>query len=96
MADATETVTLTIDAESGSDELTVPAALVDLLSEGDQSAPEVVGDVALFGMAQRIHAAVHHSQDDSGEDLQDLEELTMDVFEDRFGMTYGEATGHSH
>ncbi|PSP80252.1 hypothetical protein BRC81_03450 [Halobacteriales archaeon QS_1_68_20] len=96
MADPSETVTLTIDGDDATDELTVPVALVDLLAEGDQSAPEVVGDVALFGMAQRIHATVHHSQEEPGEDLQELEEVTTDLFEERFGMTYGEATGHSH
>lgn len=96
MADATDTVTLTIESEDDRDELTVPSALIDLLEEDGESAPEIVGDVALFGMAQRIHAAVHHAHDEPGEDLRDLEDLTMELFEQRFGLTFGEATGHDH
>jgi hypothetical protein len=96
MADPTDTLTLSIDSADASDELTIPTAMVDLLAEDGESAPQIVGDLALFGLAQRIHAAVHHGQDDPGEDLQNLEELTLELFEERFGMSYGEATGHSH
>lgn len=96
MADEPDTVTMTIESEDASDELTVPSALIDLLAEDGQSAPVVVGDLALFGLAQRIHAAVHHAQGEPGEDLEAIEELTMELFEERFEMTFGDATGHSH
>lgn len=96
MADANDTITMTIETEDASDELTVPSALIDLLAEDGQSAPVVVGDLALFGLAQRIHAAVHHAQGEPGEDLESIEELTMELFEERFEMTFGDATGHSH
>lgn len=93
---AEETQTLTIESESASDELVVPTDLIDLLAEEGETAPEVVGDVALFGLAGRIHAAVHHAQGQPDPELEAAEESTMELFEERFGMTYGEATGHQH
>lgn len=93
---ADDTLTLRIESDDASDELEVPAGLVDLLAEGDESAPEVVGDVALFGLAQRAHGAVHHAEGEVDDQLRDAESVAMDLFEERFGMTFGEATGHSH
>lgn len=93
---AEEIQTLTIESGDANDELEVPTALIDLLAEGDETAPEVVSDVALFGLAGRIHAAVHHAQGEPDPELEATEEATMELFEKRFGMTYGEATGHQH
>lgn len=91
-----ETLTLRIESDEDGEELEVPAALVDMLAEGDESAPAVVADVALMALAQRVHGAVHHAEGEPDQELQDAEAVTMDLFEDRFGMTFGEATGHSH
>lgn len=93
---ADETVTLTIEAPDGDDEITLPAGLLEMLAEGDENYAEVVGDLALFGCAQRAHAVVHHQEGSPDADLVSIEETTMDLFEERFGMTYGEATGHQH
>jgi hypothetical protein len=96
MADPSDTVTLTVESEEGSDEVTLPSELVDLLKEGEETPAEVVGDLAMMGCAQRIHATVHHSQGEVDPTIQRLEELTMELFEQRFGASYGEMTGHSH
>jgi hypothetical protein len=96
MADPSDTVTLTVESEEGSDELTLPAHLVDLLKEGEETPAEVVGDLAMMGCAQRIHATVHHSEGEVDPTIQQLEDLTMELFEERFGASYGEMTGHSH
>jgi hypothetical protein len=94
---AAETVTLTIEDEDGTtDELTVPGALLDMLREGEESDPAIVGDVAMFGMAQRIHGAVHHGQGEPDPAVADAEKQTLDLFEKRFGATFGELTGHDH
>jgi len=93
MADA-ETVTVTVEGPDGSDEVELPAQLIEMLAEDGESAADVVGDLVLMSCAQRIHAAVHHGED--GEDLSDVETVTMDLFEERFGTTFEEATGHSH
>ena len=90
------TVTLSIEADGETDELTVPDALIELLAEEGDTTPEVVGDIAMFGLAQRIHSAVAHGQGEPSEELQAVEGLTMELFEDRFGATFGELTGHDH
>ncbi|MFB6271247.1 MAG: hypothetical protein ABEH83_14990 [Halobacterium sp.] len=93
---ATETVTVSIEAPDSEDEVELPEELLEMLAEGDQSDAEVVGDLALFSCAQRIHATVHHSQGEADQKLQDIEEVALDLFEERFGQSFGEATGHQH
>jgi hypothetical protein len=95
MADS-ETVTLTIDAGDEQDEVTLPRRLVEMLAEEGQSIPDVAGDLVLFSCAQRVHATVHHTDGETEPALEDVEETTMELFEDRFGMSFGEATGHEH
>jgi len=96
MADV-DTVTLQLDSDDGaSDDLEVPVALLGMLAEGDETAPEVVGDIAMFGLAQRVHSAVHHSEGDVDDELAAVEERTLDLFEERFGRSFAELTGHSH
>lgn len=98
MADTdVETVTLTISSEHGDeDTLTVPRDLAEALGEDDQSPPEVVGDLSLLSMANRVHHMVHHQEGDPDPGLAALEETTLDLFEERFGVTFAEATGHDH
>ncbi|MEF8854173.1 MAG: hypothetical protein V5A24_01555 [Haloarculaceae archaeon] len=92
----TPTVSVTLSDDESSDEIEVPETLLDLLGEGEEPPAAVVGDIAMLGLAQQIHGAVHHAQGEPDEDLQAAEEQTMDLFEERFGQTYGEMTGHSH
>jgi hypothetical protein len=96
MADS-DIVTIGLQSEDGAaDELQVPTALLDMLAEGDETAPEVVGDIAMFGFAQRVHSAVHHSEGGVDEELEAAEERTLELFEERFGRSFAELTGHSH
>jgi hypothetical protein len=95
MTDDVDTLTLTISTEDASDEVELPAGLVDLLAEGDQNAAETVGDITLLSFASRAHHFVHHAEG-TNEDLEAQEERIMDLFEERFGQTYGEMTGHQH
>ena len=90
--------TTTFSIESGpddTDDVTIPDGLVGLLAEGDQSPAETVGDVVLLSFASRAHHLVHHG-DGADDDLRDQEARIMDLFEERFGVTYAEATGHHH
>jgi hypothetical protein len=91
-----ETVSVTLETEDGTDEIDVPVALIEMLGEGNETAATVVGDLAMLGLAQQAHGVVHHAQGDVGQDVEEAEELMMDLFEERFGQTYGEVTGHSH
>ena len=43
-----------------------------------------------------IHATVHHAEGGDTDRYRDIEEATMELFEERFGATYGELTGHDH
>ena len=93
---ANDTVTLNVEGPDGEDEVTLPVELLDLMREGEETDAEIVGDLALFSCAQRIHATVHHSQGGDTEEYERIEETTMELFEDRFGASYGELTGHQH
>ena len=95
---ASDEITFTIEADDGSsDELTVPADMLELLAEEeDESSATVVGDLALISCAQRIHGAVHHGHGEAGEELEAIEEETLDRFEERFGQSFAEMTGHDH
>ncbi len=89
--------TFEISGEDDShDTVTIPSGLLDLLAEEGDDAATVIGDLALLGCAQRIHAAVHHAHGEPDAELEALEESTMELFEERFGATYAELTGHAH
>ena len=85
------------DADGNTDELTLPSGLVDLFSEeDDESEAQVVADIALMAFAQRAHMVVAHGEGEASEELEEIEAATLDQFEERFGQTFGEATGHQH
>jgi hypothetical protein len=58
--------------------------------------PDVVGDLAMLGLAQQAHGAVHHGHGEASEELERAESTTMELFEERFGESYAEMTGHDH
>lgn len=91
-----DTVTVSLETDDEDDELTVPVALVDALGEEGEDAASVVGDLAMLGLAQQAHGIVHHSPQGVSDELEAAEEQTMELFEDRFGQTYAEMTGHDH
>lgn len=93
---ADDTVTLRIESDDDEDDVTLPSEMLELMREADESDPEIVGDLALFSCAQRIHATVHHAEGGDTEQYRTIEERTMELFEDRFGASYGELTGHDH
>jgi hypothetical protein len=93
---APETTTVTIEVDGDSDEFTIPVTLTEALSEDDETSAEVVGNLALLGLAQQAHGIVHHSHGDVGEELEAAEEATLEEFEERFGQSFQEMTGHSH
>lgn len=96
MADDTVTLQIEGEGEDDTDEVTLPSEMLELMREGDEVDAEIVGDLALFSVAQRIHATVHHAEDGDTEEYEAIEAKTMELFEDRFGATYGELTGHQH
>jgi hypothetical protein len=93
-----ETVTYTIESPDGdAEELTLPTGVVDLLREDEsETDTEVLGDLTMLSFAQQAHALVHHAPEEPDEEVVANEEKTMELFEERFGQTFGEMTGHSH
>jgi len=91
-----DTVTLSIESDDDVDEVTLPVEMLDLMREDEESDAEIVGDLALFSCAQRIHATVHHAEGGDSERYKGIEQQTMALFEDRFGASYAELTGHDH
>ena len=93
-----ETVAYTIESPDGeTEELTVPTGVIDALREDDaETDTTVLGDLAMLSLAQQAHALVHHSHEEPDERTRAQEEKTMELFEERFGTTFGEMTGHSH
>ena len=91
-----DTTTVHMEADGESDELTVPTALVRLLAEDGEGTTEVVGDMAMLALAQQAHGIVHHSHGEVDPAVEEAEQTTMDLFEERFGQSYAEMTGHDH
>jgi hypothetical protein len=92
-----DTETYTIEGPDGdTDELELPEGLVDALAEQGEAPTTVVTEIALLSFVQRSHAIVHHAEGEVPADLEAINEKAEELFEERFGMTFGEATGHDH
>jgi len=93
---ATEELTVTVDVDDDSDEIRLPAGLVEMFSEGDEPPAEVVADILQVAFTQRAHSVVHHGHGEADDEMEAIEEHALDLFEERFGQTFAEATGHDH
>lgn len=95
---ADETLTLTISTDDAEDTVEVSAGMLELIAQGSETPPEVAGDLVVMSLANRAHHMAHHGQGavEGDVDVVALEETMLDLFEDRFGQTFAEATGHDH
>lgn len=92
-----DTLTVTVDVDEETEEIELPASLVDLYrEEAEESDTKIVADMLVMAFSERAHAIAHHGEGGDQETIQTIEDDMMALFEERFGMTYGEATGHSH
>lgn len=92
-----EDITVTIDADETEETIDIPVGLLDRLAEPEETNAEVIGSVLLMAFAGRAHALLHHIEgEESDEELEAIEDQMLDRFEERFGVTYAEATGHDH
>ena len=91
-----ETETYRIESPDGdADEIELPVGLVDVLAEQGEEKSTVAADVTLMGFVQRAHAIAHHGQGDA-EDIDEIADTAEELFEQRFGVSFAEATGHQH
>jgi hypothetical protein len=93
---ATEDVTVTIEADDEENAIEIPGGLIDRLTEPDETRADVVGSITLMAFTGRAHALLHHAEAEADDELEAIEAVMQERFEERFGMTYAEATGHSH
>ncbi|RRJ33608.1 DUF7545 family protein [Halocatena pleomorpha] len=89
-------VVITIAGPNDETEVALPESLFDALSNEEETASDVVSDILVLSCAQRVHALVHHGEEEIDEDLSAVEDRMMAVFEEHFGMTFAQATGHDH
>jgi len=93
-----ERLTLTIGTGDVEETVEVSAGMVELLSGDDETPAAVAGDLVVMSLANRAHHMAHHGQGAAGADvdLEAVEGTMMELFEERFGQTFAEATGHDH
>jgi hypothetical protein len=92
-----ETETYTIEGPNGdSEELELPAGLVDIFAEQGEDPTDVVADIVVQAFAQQAHVVAHHSEGEAPGDIAEINEKMEELFEERFGIALSDALGHSH
>jgi hypothetical protein len=86
-----------LTTDDGSEELVVPAALIEQLSAADEddetNAAAVVGDLAMVAVAQQAKRLADHDHGGQDRDPEEVKVLAMELFEERFGRSYAEIAG---
>lgn len=94
MADTTQ---VTVETDAATDEIELPAEILELYREDqDETDAQIAADMLVMAFTERAHALAHHGEGEEMAEIEDIESEMMDAFEARFGVTYAEATGHSH
>ncbi|ELZ91569.1 hypothetical protein C440_14684 [Haloferax mucosum ATCC BAA-1512] len=92
-----ETETYTIEGPNGdTEDVELPAGLVDIFSEQGEEPTDVVADVVVQAFAQQAHVVAHHNEGGAPADIAEINEKMEELFEERFGVALADALGHSH
>lgn len=91
-----DTSTVTIRIDDAEDQVELPTELFELFTEDSQSPAGAATDLMVLDYTHRLHAQVHHSDGEVDQQIIDLEADMRDRFEQRFGASFGELTGHQH
>lgn len=92
--DGGTTVTVSIDAEGDERTLDLPAGFVEFIREPDESAADVVADLVVFSGAQRTYEAVHYSEGELPEAINEIDDRMQELFEAEFGTTLQDVAGY--
>jgi len=97
VTDDPDTETLTVEGPDGEREaVELPAGMADVFADPGESAALVAADFLVHAFAQQGHALAHHSGDDVPDDVVALNDRMEELFEERFGFSMADATGHEH
>ena len=91
-----EHVTVEIAVGDDDENIAIPTGVLEALTQDELTLPEIIGDLIIVSCTQRLHGMVAHGAAEPDEDLVELEAEMREVFEDRFGASFAELTGHSH
>ncbi len=94
MAD-TETYTV-VAPNDDEDDVELPAGLVDMLTEAGENRSRVLTDVVAQAMAQQAHMLANHTETETPDDIDEINDTAEQLFEDRFGTSLADALGHDH
>lgn len=96
-----ETLALSIETAGERTELVVPHTLVELLAAEGDTPPDVIADIAQFGLTRRIYEAANLSEGESDAAVDAIEADALACFEAHFGTSFEDVVGdtvndHSH
>lgn len=96
MSDEIDSATVVLEVHDETDRVEIPTGLLDRLADPADTHADVVGDIVVMAFTGRAHHLAHHGEDAADEELEAIEARLLDLFEQRFDVTYAEATGHAH
>ena len=91
-----DTSTVSIEVDDAAESLELPTAVLSVLAEEDETPAEALGDLLIASCTQQLHGLVYHVGDEPDAELEAAESAMRDRFEDRFGISFAEASGHAH
>lgn len=91
-----ETTDVTITVGQSEETIALPEGVLEFFADEEQPLAATVGDLLTVDCTQRLHGFAHHVEEEPEEDVLALEADMREQFEERFGASFEELTGHQH
>ncbi len=92
-----DTIQVSVETETDADQLELPTEILELYRESpEETDAQIASDMLMMAFTERAHALAHHGEGEEMPEIEAIEGDMMELFEERFGVSYAEATGHSH